>query len=99
MLCTAAWPTFADSLRDEPLECRVAQLQELVRTIRDTRSQQQAPPRKKATLHTSDSLAAEIAAADGFVETLANLEAVTTDEPVGASTPFTFGAQEHRLGG
>src|SRR5690606_30131468 len=63
MLCVAAWPQFDDSLRDEELERRIAQLQELVRTIRDTRSQHQAPPRKKAVLHTSEALAAEIAAA------------------------------------
>ncbi len=99
MLCVSAWPQFDAALRDESAEAEFGQLQELIRTIRDVRSQQGTPPKKRITLHTSDAIAAQINRGGGVVETLAGLEAVTTDAPDGASTAFTFGAEEHRLSG
>jgi len=99
LLCLAPWPKLDPALRDEKLESRFSHLQELARMIRDVRSKQKAPPKKRITLHTTPELADRIAEAQGIVETLTHLEAVTTDAPAGASTSFTFEGVEHRLSG
>ena len=99
LLCLAPWPSVDASLRDEALEARFDTMRELVRMIRDARSAAGAPPRKPATLHTTDALAAEIAAFGGVIETMACLSAVTTDAPEGVCASFTLGAEEHRLSG
>ena len=99
LLCLAAWPVVDPGLRDEALEARLSDLQTLIRLIRDARSAGGAPPRKPATLHTSPSLAGEIAAFAGVVETLAILDRVTTQAPESPSIAITFDADEHRLSG
>ncbi len=99
LLCVTDWPAPEPTMRDEALEARFSKIQELIRLIRDTRSSVGSAPRKPATLHTTTALAAEIAEFAGVVESLAVLERVTTDEPVGPAVSITFNAHEHRLTG
>jgi valyl-tRNA synthetase len=99
LLCRAPWPEIDASLRDEALEAEFDRLRALITQIRDVRAQQGVPPRTRITLHAPKSLADRIASAGGLVETMAGLEAVTTGEPEGASTPFPFEGAELRLSG
>ncbi len=99
LLCASAWPHIDESCRNSDVESEFAELQELIRTIRDVRSQQNTPPKKRIVMHTNDATMQRIQDAQGIVETLAGLESVTTDAPDGPSTAFTFAATEHRLSG
>ncbi|MEQ8769865.1 MAG: class I tRNA ligase family protein [Phycisphaerales bacterium] len=96
-LCQSGWPAPGASLRDEPAERAFGRIQALVTTIREVRASNQVPPKRRITLHATEALAADVARWSPLVETLAGVEAITTDAPDGAAAAFTFEAAEHKL--
>lgn len=99
LLCVAAWPRVDASLRDEAVEARFERLRALVNAVREARSAQGVPPKRRIALHVpaGSELAGEVREAGGLVETLAGLSRVTTEEASGASSVLTFDAMELRL--
>ncbi len=104
LLCLAPWPTAEGSLHNADAEARFERLRSLIGAIREARAQQSIPPKRRITLHLhagAKDLAGQIQDAAGLVETMAGLERATLDPaPSGEPTsPLTFEAMEHRLGG
>lgn len=97
VLATAGWPIVADSLADADAKATFERVRMIVDAVRAVRSANQVEPRRKIALHASDALAAEIAAAQGLVESLAGLHTVTTDASEGDSAAFSLDGVEHRL--
>jgi len=96
-LCQSGWPAPEAGLRDEPAEEAFGRIQALVTSIREVRASNQVPPKRRITLHASEALAADVGRWSPLVETLAGLEAVTSDAPEGAAAAFTFESSEHKL--
>jgi valyl-tRNA synthetase len=99
LLCSAGWPVIDASWRDESVEALFDRMQRFVTAIRDLREKQKVRPQKRPTLHTDGATAREIASVGGLVETMADLDGVTTDAPEGSSSVLLFEAREHRLSG
>ncbi len=74
---TAAWPAFAPSLRDDDALAQFERVRSLVDAIRRVRGERQVSPKRRLTLHASDSVRALIESAGGIVETLAGLQSVS----------------------
>ena len=90
----APWPVLEDSALDEEAEATFERVRTLVAAIRNLRGERQVPPRRRITLHAPDGVLELVAAAGGAVETLAGLEAVSSDAeaPSGAlALPFEGG--------
>ena len=90
----APWPEIDESTVDEEAEALFERVRTLVAAIRNLRGERQVPPRRRITLHASEGILALVAAADGAVETLAGLEAVSSDAdaPAGSlALPFEGG--------
>ena len=90
----APWPVLEDSALDEEAEATFERVRTLVAAIRNLRGERQVPPRRRITLHAPDGVLELVAAAGGAVETLAGLEALSSDAeaPSGAlALPFEGG--------
>ncbi|MEM1166311.1 MAG: class I tRNA ligase family protein [Planctomycetota bacterium] len=84
LVCRSAWPTTDASLRDEEAERIFGRAQALTEVIRQTRAQQDVPPKRRITLHAPQVVIDEVLGAQsGMVESLAGLERVATDPPDG----------------
>lgn len=94
MLCREAWPKADPSLRDSHAEATFERLRQLVTACREVRSQHQVAPKRRVKLHVDATLAKEIAAAGGLVETLAGLAEVSATKPAGAAVTFSFDSKE-----
>ena len=97
VLATSGWPAVDAALTDEDAKATFERVRTIVDAIRAVRSANQVEPRRKVALHAFASLAEEIAAASGLVESLAGLHTVSTDAPDGAAASFTLDGVEHRL--
>jgi valyl-tRNA synthetase len=98
LLCTAGWPAVAQSLLDPDAEARFDRLRALVSAVREVRSRQETPDRKKVTLHLPAAMLDQAENLGGdLIRALAGLERLTTDPPAGPSVVFTFEAAECRL--
>lgn len=97
LLCTAAWPKLDGSLIDEQAEQQFEQVRELVNAIRNVRSEHQVPPKRKITLHVSAQAAKAIAAAPGLVETLANVESISSSRPETGAAAVAFRAMGEEM--
>jgi len=93
-LCTAGWPLANDALIDPEADAAFERARALVAAIREVRAQHQVPPKRAITLHCAETPAAETAA---LVRTLANVDTITPDAPVGPSVAFNFEQREHKL--
>jgi len=99
LLCRAGWPKVGDSHLAPDVEARFDQLRSLVEAIREVRTSQGLSHKVALTLHASADLAQRITEGDGLVETIANLEAVTTDPAEGAALTMAFEGAELKLTG
>ena len=90
----AAWPVLEESALDEEAEAMFERVRTLVAAIRNLRGERQVPPKRRITLHAPSGVLELVTAAGGAVETLAGLEAVSSDAdaPAGAlALPFEGG--------
>ncbi|GAB5495710.1 MAG: valine--tRNA ligase [Phycisphaerales bacterium] len=97
LLCTSGWPEVNDSLIDEDAEARFERMQKLVDAIRKVRAQHKVPPRRQITLHADADMVASLSGLGQVTETLADLEAITTDTPSGESVSLDFEGVELKL--
>jgi len=97
LLCTTGWPEVSDALIDEDAERRFTRMQELVEAIRRLRAQHSVPPRRKIILHADSDMVASIAGLGQVTETLAGLDAITTESPKGEAVAFDFEGIELKL--
>ena len=99
LLGLAPWPEVSESLIHPETEAAFDQLRALVEAIRDVRTTQGLSHKVALTLHTTPDLAARLRAGSGFVETIANLAAVTTDPAEGPALALAFEGAELKLTG
>ena len=99
LLGLAPWPEVSESLIHPETEAAFDQLRALVEAIRDVRTTQGLSHKVALTLHTTPDLAARLRAGSGFVETIANLAAVTTDPAEGPALALGFEGAELKLTG
>lgn len=96
-LCQSGWPEPDDELRDEIAEEAYERIRSLVSTIREIRAQSNVAPKRKIVLHATGMLADDISRWSPLIETLAGVESISADTPVGQSASFTFEGSEYRL--
>jgi valyl-tRNA synthetase len=97
VLATAGWPLCDDSLVDDEADARFERVRSLITAIREVRSSQQVPPKRRIAFHPTRELLGSIEPDLDLLRTLAGLESITTDRPDTPTTPFTFGGVELRL--
>ncbi|TVQ59408.1 MAG: hypothetical protein EA379_11200 [Phycisphaerales bacterium] len=103
MLCLAPWPQADESLRDEHAEREFDRLRDLIGVVREARSLQNVPPKRRITLHLDGAGAPDLLALAQreriLVETLAGLETIEGTLPGAgvAATALAFEGREHAL--
>jgi valyl-tRNA synthetase len=95
LLCTAGWPEVNSSLRDEKTEAAFERTRSLITAIREIRSQHAVPPKRRITLHAPSSLLD--ADAKALVQTLAGVEAITSDAPPPNAVAMAFESSQLHL--
>lgn len=101
LLAQAAWPSINCDVHDEEAVATFERAQELTGAIRNLRSEHLVPPKKRITLHVTDSAQQLLDAVPGVVETMSGLQRVelmTKERPSG-SIPLTFEGDELLLSG
>lgn len=88
LLCTAGWPTAAQSLRDTAAEAAFERVRALVTALREARAQHQVAPKRKVTLHAPAGLLKSDEAA--LVQTLALIETIDTGAQPSGAVAITF---------
>ncbi len=99
LLCTAAWPEIDPNLQSEDAEKRFDEIRSLIEAIREARASQGLSHKVALTLHAPGELARRLVEAGGLAETIANLEAVTTEAPNGPALVLPFEGRELHLTG
>ena len=97
LLATAAWPSVDDSLADAEIIRRFERADALVAAVRNVRSEQQVKPRRMITMHVSEPWIDFLNGTDGYVESLAGIETVTTDAAEGPASPLVFEGEQLQL--
>ncbi|MBC7834402.1 MAG: class I tRNA ligase family protein [Phycisphaerales bacterium] len=99
LLCTAGWPEIAPAADDPAAESAFEFVRSLVSAIREVRAQHQVAPKRRMNLHLTPDLLARLGPSAGMVQTLAVLEAITTDPPASGapSVPLRFEGAEIAL--
>ena len=99
LLCRAPWPTVSADLKDAQAEKAFDRLRGLIEAVRDVRATQGLSHKVALTIHGAGELAGAVRDAGGLVETIANIEGVTTDAPEGPALALAFEGSELKLTG
>jgi valyl-tRNA synthetase len=94
VLASAPWPEIDESAADPGAESLMGRLQELVKAIRNLRTEHNVPPRSRLTLAAGGDALDLVRAGGAMVESLAGIERVVEDgaAPAGATAvPFEGG--------
>ncbi len=110
LLATAGWPIMSETLGDPDAEANFNRLRELIDKVREVRAERKVTPKHKVVLHLpagkdkplGGEFGAGIATDEAVVliQTLANVEAITTHAPAADAGPvatFMFEGAEHRV--
>ena len=99
LLAAAAWPA-ATGLTSDAIAADFERAYHLVTEIRTLRAKQNVKPKQRIALHATTAVSELVAAADGLVETLAGIEAVTGDDDVPpVNSPLAFEGSQVFLSG
>lgn len=95
LLCTAGWPQVAPALRQPAVEAEFERVRSLITVIREVRAQHGVVPKRRITLHVPAGTLDASAAA--LVQTLAGVEAITSDAPGAGAVAATSDALKFHL--